>query len=63
MEHVKPDRMAFGLDDAADAIGVSRRSLYGYMTNGRLKTVKIGGRRLILRKDLEAFLEAAREAA
>ena len=64
MDNRQPvERLSYGLDEAAASIGVSRRTLYDYIGDGRLKTVKIGGRRLIFREDLLAFLAAARAAA
>jgi excisionase family DNA binding protein len=64
MDHRQPvERLSYGLDDAATAIGVSRRTVYDYIGSGRLKAVKLGGRRLIFKEDLLAFLAAARAEA
>lgn len=50
------ERLAFSLTEAAAASGISRRTLESYAAIGRLRTKKIGGRRIVLRKDLLAFL-------
>ena len=57
------DRLALSIPDAAKAVGISRSKLYELLDERALASLKIGGRRLILRSDLEAFLEAAREPA
>ena len=41
-------------------IGLSRSTIYGLIREGQLPTVKIGCRRLVLRRDLDAMLEAGR---
>jgi excisionase family DNA binding protein len=57
------ERLALSVPSAAQMAGISRSKLYQFLHGGSLRSFKLGGRRLILRKDLEAFLEAAREAA
>ncbi len=52
------DRMAFGVAEAGEMTGLSRTFLYDQMKEGQLKTIKVAGRRLILKKDLVAFLES-----
>lgn len=52
------ERLAYGVEDAAAMIGVSRRTCYELMTAGRLRSVKLGRRRLIRHSDLAAFVEA-----
>jgi len=50
-------RRAFRIKDAVHTYGVGRTKLYGLMKEGKLATVKVGGRRLILRDALEALLQ------
>lgn len=50
------DRIALRVSDAVAASGLSRSTLYVLMAQGELRAVKAGGRRLILRSDLEAYL-------
>jgi excisionase family DNA binding protein len=52
----EPLKFAFRIDEAAKATGLGRSFLYERMASGELKSVKICGRRLILREDLIAFL-------
>lgn len=49
-------RLAYSLSEAAAASGLSKRTLEVYAATGRLRTKRIGGRRVVLRKDLVAFL-------
>ena len=49
-------KMAFRIDEAAFASGISRSGLYRAIDEKRLESVKIGGRRLIPHAALEAFL-------
>lgn len=53
----KPDeKRAFHVKEAACVYGWSRSTLYKMMKAGTLRTVKIGGRRLIPRDALEALI-------
>jgi excisionase family DNA binding protein len=49
-------KLAYRIDEAVKASGLGRSFLYERMADGSLKSVKIGGRRLILRDDLLRFL-------
>ena len=49
---------AFRVDDAARTYGLSRTTLYKLLSEGRLQSVKVGRRRLILRDSLDALLGA-----
>jgi len=52
----EPQRLAYGVPEAASMIGVSVRTVFDLIKDGRLKAVKIGGRRLVRREALEALL-------
>jgi excisionase family DNA binding protein len=57
--HVRPDeKLALRVNEAALAAGISRSTIYKLMSAGTLRTTKVGGRRLILRADLEALLQS-----
>lgn len=43
-------------DEAAQVVGVTRRTFYSYMKDGRIKAHKVGGRWMIRHEDLAAFL-------
>jgi excisionase family DNA binding protein len=64
MRHEKPisaneliGSLAYAPEDAARAVGVSRRTIFELMRDGVLARIKVGRRTLIRRVDLEAWLE------
>jgi excisionase family DNA binding protein len=55
--------LALRINDASRCLGISRSSLYNMIRDGRLKSVKIAGRTLILRSEIERLLsEVANDA-
>lgn len=61
---VDAERISYSVPAAAEIIGVSPRTIYSYMSSGVLKTIKVGGRRLVRRVDLERLINGhASEAA
>jgi len=48
---------AFSIPEAAKSAGVSRDTLYREINSGRLRSAKIGKRRIILRTSLLGWLE------
>ena len=50
-------RLVASVRDAARMMGISRSSVYRLIGNRKLRTVKIGGRRLIPASALDALLE------
>lgn len=54
-------RLAYRPGEAASLVGTSRNFLYGEMRSGRLPTAKVGRARMILHRDLVAWLEGHRE--
>ena len=50
------DRLAYRIDDAAAAVGLSRSKLYKLAEAGQLQMTKVAGRTLVLREDLLALL-------
>ena len=50
------ERRALRINDAAAAYGLGRSTIYKLMAEGKLSTVKIAGRRLIPRDNLESLL-------
>ena len=56
--------LALGIDDAAVAIGVARSALYAIVARGEIESFKLGRRRLILAKNLDAYINrVAKEGA
>lgn len=49
-------KLAYRIDEAVKASGLGRSFLYERMAAGELKSIKVGGRRLILHTDLVDFL-------
>lgn len=50
------DRLAYSVEEAARLTGLSRDLLYHQMRTGKLAYLKVGRRRIITRRHLEAFL-------
>lgn len=60
--NVRPhDKFALRVKEAANLSGLSRSTLYKLLSARKLRDVKIGGRRLILREDLKALLRSGTE--
>lgn len=53
---VQPVLLSIG--EAARLLGIGRSTLYGLLNDGDLSGLKIGGRTLISRLDLEALVES-----
>jgi excisionase family DNA binding protein len=51
-------RLCLSVAEAADAIRVSPRQIYNLAREAGLPTIRLGGRRLIRRADLETWLSA-----
>lgn len=49
-------KIAYRIDEAVKASGLGRTFLYERIASGDLKSIKVGGRRLILHSDLVEFL-------
>jgi len=54
-----PERKAFSLGEAAGLTGLCVSTLYNLIGDGRLQTIKVGGRRLVTREALDALLGAS----
>jgi excisionase family DNA binding protein len=44
---VEPNRLAFRVKPFCEAVGIGRTKFYELVRNGKIKTVVIGGRRLV----------------
>jgi excisionase family DNA binding protein len=51
------ERAALSVDEAFNYIGIGRAHLYRLMDEGEIPSFHIGRRRLILRADLDTFLQ------
>jgi excisionase family DNA binding protein len=56
------DRLAYGIAEAMQAASVGRTLLYEAIAAKRLRARKAGNRTLILKTDLQAWLESLPEA-
>ena len=56
------ERMAVSIAEAVEIVGISRSKLYGAMKDGALKSLKIGGRRVIRPSDLHSWLSSYERA-
>jgi excisionase family DNA binding protein len=50
-------KRAYRVSEVAEAYGIGRTKLYDLIKEGKLHTVKVGGRRLIPAESLEALLK------
>lgn len=50
-------------EDAAKLVGVSRSTLFNLLREGKLRSFKIGRRRLVSRHELERFVKEQERAA
>lgn len=53
--------LSVGVDEAARMIGVARSMLYVLLARGEIESFKLGRRRLILVKTLEAYINRQAE--
>ncbi len=60
--NINSDTLALSAEDAARAAGVCTNTIRRAIMRGELKAKKLGGRLLILRGDLLAFLERQPDA-
>lgn len=58
-----PEPIALSVPDAARYSGLSRSHLYLLLRSNEVASVKVGGRRLVLRSGLDAFFSKLTEAA
>ncbi len=61
VEPIKP--LAFTIHDAVAYSGLSRSRLYTLIQSSELPSLQVGGRRMILRDDLDAFFFRLAQAA
>lgn len=57
------DKLAYRIADACAALGIGRTSLYELVKTGELKLIKIAGRTLVPRSELERLTRVDRSEA
>lgn len=55
-QFTEPTKRLLSVPEVEVKTGLGRTTVYGLMTNGDLRSVKIGRRRLVRSEDLDAFL-------
>ncbi len=59
MEH----RLALGVKEAAEAVGLSHWTIRKFIREGKLRSIRLGKRVLVEPEELERLIEAGRKAA
>ncbi|QCI64578.1 helix-turn-helix domain-containing protein [Phreatobacter stygius] len=57
MQSTLNDRLAYGVTEAAGLIGIGKSKAWELIASGELRAVRIGGRTVVRRADLTAFLD------
>ena len=57
------EKAAFSVDEGCNYIGQSRPTFYRLMDQGEIPSFHIGRRRMVLKKELDRFLQERIEAA
>jgi excisionase family DNA binding protein len=52
-----PNRLLLSVDEARRSLGIGRTTLYAEMDAGRIRTIKVGARRMIPVSALNDFIE------
>ena len=50
-------RLAFSIAEAAETVGLSERKMRQLLVEGKISSLKVGSRRIIPRRALEAWLD------
>jgi len=53
---VDPSRVLYSVRDTAKLLAIADRTVYKMLERGELKGVRIGGRRLVRRDELDSFI-------
>ena len=56
------NKLAYRVDEACHALGIGRTSLYELVKTGELKLIKVAGRTLVPRSELERLTSVERAA-
>jgi excisionase family DNA binding protein len=57
MLNTSPAKLAFSVAETCDALGLGKTNIYKLIADGKLDTVKIGGRRLVPAAAIQALLD------
>ena len=56
IDRKKPIKLAYSLREACEASSLGRTTVYSHILSGRLQSVRIGGRRVILADSLHDLI-------
>lgn len=56
-DRARPERMAYRIAEAAEALAISRSRFYELVAEGRIRVLKEGARTLVRRSELERYLD------
>ena len=62
LSHSQSERLAYPVNEACHALGIKRTSLYELAKSGELKLIKIAGRTLVPRSEIERLTSVERAA-
>ena len=62
-EEFRPERLCYRVDEAAEALQLSRSLIYELIRSGRLRSVKAGRRRLVPVEALKEYVASLGGAA
>ena len=57
IERSAPERLAYRVSEAAEALAISRSRFYELVSEGRIRVLKEGARTLVRRTELERYLD------
>lgn len=57
IERSPPERLAYRVSEAAEALAISRSRFYELVSEGRIQVLKEGARTLVRRAELERYLD------
>lgn len=57
MEALSDDRALLSIPDTCRVISLGRSTVYELINNGDLKTVKVGSRRLVIRRSIDDLVD------
>jgi len=56
LQSTVPPKLAFTVDETANALSIGRTKLYGLVKAGKIRACKIGRKTLFLASDVRAFI-------
>lgn len=59
MSAANDNKLAYGVSEAADALSVGKSTIWRWIHEGRVKSLKLGGRTLIRREELMRLMDEA----